>query len=157
MNELKDEILHLPLNLYRTAIAIRGELSRKLTLAFGEEFTVDYWFVLSALFEHGNLEQTQLAGLVNRNTASISRTLSCMERLDLVIRKKEKVNSRSTTIATTKLAQEFKPTAEDIISETLKSSLGMLKPIEILEFNRILSNIFTQCQHQTEITNNNEE
>lgn len=145
MDELDDQIQQLPLNLYRTAIAIRGEITRKLTANFGKEFTADYWFILSVLFEHGSLEQNKLSELMNRDAASISRSISCMERIDLVTRQKKSPTSRNTSILPTKHAHEFKPQAEQIIKETLGLSLGKLKPIEIMEFNRILTDIFEQC------------
>ena len=142
MNEFNQEVLNLPVNLYRAAIAIRGEISRRLTQAFGEEFTADYWFILNHLFNENSLTQGRLAELTNRDRASLSRTIACMERIDLVAKTTEPFDKRKELISPTKTAFNFKPKAERIILEAVGQVMQNLKPIEILELNRMLSVLF---------------
>lgn len=142
MNELNQEILNLPVNLYRAAIAIRGEISRKLTNAFGEEFTADYWFILNHLFHDNPLTQGQLAELTNRDRASLSRTIACMERIDLVTKTTEPFDKRKELISPTKTALNFKPEAERLVVEAMGEAMKSLKPIEVIELNRMLGTLF---------------
>ena len=48
-------------------------------------------------------------------------------------------NKRSELILSTKFAFEFKVKAEEIIREVVSSTLKDLKPIELMELNRMLS------------------
>lgn len=142
MNEFNEELLNLPINLYRAAIGIRGEITRRLTQAFGEEFTADYWFILSYLFKENPLTQGRLAELTNRDRASLSRTIACMERIDLVSKTTEPFNRRKELISPTKTAINFKPDAERIVLEAVGEVMKNLKPIEVIELNRMLAEFF---------------
>jgi len=74
MEDIDSELLNLPLNLYRSAISIRSEITRRLSKAFGEEFTADYWFVLNYIISHQPVAINNLAKLMGRDKGSISRT-----------------------------------------------------------------------------------
>lgn len=65
--------------LYRCAIAFKNELNREFSQVFNEEITVDYWFVLSILWEEDNISHGLLADRLSRDKASLSRTLDLME------------------------------------------------------------------------------
>jgi hypothetical protein len=41
--------------LYRCAIAFRNELNKEFLQFFNEEITVDFWFVLSVIWEEDNI------------------------------------------------------------------------------------------------------
>jgi DNA-binding MarR family transcriptional regulator len=141
MNDFDNEILSLPYNLYRSAISIRSEITRRLTDEYKEEFTADYWHVLNTIINNEPLSSGHLAEITGRDRASISRTLGCMERLDLIRRVNNPSNKRSELILSTKFAFEFKVKAEEIIREVVSSSLKDLKPIELMELNRMLGTI----------------
>lgn len=141
MNDYSEELLNLPFNIHRTSVAIRGEITRKLSEAFGDDFTVDYWYILTILFSREPVSQANLAQLSGRDKGSLSRTLACMERLDLVVRLPNPENSRSELVSSTKVASDFKPKAESIILDVLSVALKLLRPIEVLEFNRMLTSI----------------
>jgi len=142
MNEFNVEILNLPENLYRAAIAIRGEITRRLTEAFGEEFTADYWFIMNHLFKENPLTQGRLAELTNRDRASLSRTIACMERIDLVTKMAEPFDKRKELISPTKTAINFKPEGERIVLQAVGMVMHNLKPIEVIELNRMLGQLF---------------
>jgi DNA-binding MarR family transcriptional regulator len=142
MNEFNQEVLNLPVNLYRAAIALRGEITRRLTQAFGEEFTADYWFILNHLFTENPLTQGRLAELTNRDRASLSRTIACMERIDLVSKTVEPFDKRKELISPTQTAIKFKPEAERIVLDAVGQVMQNLKPIEVMELNRMLGALF---------------
>ncbi len=146
-SSLNRELLMLPVNLYQAALAIRLELTRKLTSEFGEEFTADYWFLLDELFKHGQLSQSHLAELTHRNQASVSRTISCMERIDLVHRIPDAFDKRRELIAPTETAIKFKPQAEQLVLEAVGKVMDELKPIELMELNRMLGVAFRRTNN----------
>lgn len=144
MDDLHQTIMQLPLNLYHTAIALRSEISRRLTAEFGDVFTADYWFILTTLTQKGAMSQTHLATHLNRDNASISRTIGCMERLDLI--RKTQIN-KNVIVEPSNPAHDFIPKAEAIIKDILSTSLNGLKPIEIMEMSRMLNQIANDKQH----------
>ena len=130
---------NLPLRLYRTAQVVRVELSRRLTVAFGGEFTADYWFVLDAMHRLGPLSQADLARELNRDTASIMRTVKNMELIGLISIKR---NARRHVLELTAMANDFMPKANAAVKQVLGSPAANIKPLEIVELSRILDNIF---------------
>ncbi|MGD9977920.1 MAG: MarR family winged helix-turn-helix transcriptional regulator [Bacteroidales bacterium] len=70
--------------LYRCAITFRNELNKRFYKEFGDDLTVDYWFILSTLWESDNILQNLLAEKTNRDKASLSRTLDGMEEKGLI-------------------------------------------------------------------------
>ena len=139
MTDFDNEILNLPYNLYRSAISIRSEITRRLTEEFKEDFTSDYWYILNIIIDNEPISSAHISEITGRDRASISRTLGCMERLDLIRRVDNPANKRSELILSTKFAFEFKVRAEEIIREVVSSTLVNLKPIELMELNRMLS------------------
>jgi DNA-binding MarR family transcriptional regulator len=144
MNDFSNEILDLPFNLYRAAISIRSEITRRLSDEFNEDFTADYWYILITLINNEPVNSSRLAELTGRDKASISRSLGCMERLDLIQRMANPSNKKSELISSTKFAIEFRTKTENIIHEVVTSSLKKLKPIEVMELNRMLSTILSK-------------
>jgi DNA-binding MarR family transcriptional regulator len=129
MNDIDKEILNLPYNLYRSAISIRSEITRRLTEEFKDDFTSDYWYILDTVINNEPVSSAHLSEITGRDRASISRTLGCMERLDLIRRAENPNNKRSELILSTKFAFEFKVRAEEIIREVVSLSLNNLKPL----------------------------
>ncbi|HNT41693.1 MAG: winged helix-turn-helix transcriptional regulator [Bacteroidales bacterium] len=145
-DDFNEDLLNLPFNIHRTSVAIRGEITRRLSEAFGDDFTVDYWYILTLLFSREPLSQAHLAQISGRDKGSLSRTLACMERLDLVVRLPNPDNSRSELVSSTKAASNFKPKAESIILDVLSEALSSLRPIEVIELNRMLAAINEKIQ-----------
>ncbi|HRX31807.1 MAG TPA: MarR family winged helix-turn-helix transcriptional regulator [Tenuifilaceae bacterium] len=141
MEDIDKELLDLPLNLYRSAISIRSEITRRLSKVFGEEFTADYWFVLNYIVHHQPVAINNLAKLMGRDKGSISRTVNCMERIDLICRSVNPANKKSVLISVTNVAQQFMEKAEVEIKSVVENSLGAFRPIEMLELNRMLQTI----------------
>lgn len=138
MEELDKIFLELPFRLYRLAIAVRSEITRRLTDAYGEEFTADYWYLLVEIRDNGQLTLSQLARITGRDKASLSRTLGGMERLGVIVRLPNPGHKRSELIAPVGSALEFVEQASGIVSTIMRSALQELRPIEVKELDRML-------------------
>lgn len=129
--------------LYRCAIAFRNELNREFIQVFNEEITVDFWFILSILWEEDNVSQGLLADRASRDRASLSRTLDLMEEKKLIKRTTDADDKRGSKISLTRLSKELKEKATQTAIDFTQSELKGLSPIEVKELVRMLNHIYS--------------
>ena len=132
--------------LYRCAIAFRNELNKEFYKEFGDDFTADFWFVLSILFDEDNISHSILAERVSRDKASLSRTLDIMEQKGLVKRLSVTDDKRGSRIALTRKAHEIHDRAVNISINFTQNELKGLSPIEVKELVRMLNHIFSNLR-----------
>jgi len=140
------EITLFAFNLYRCAIAFRNELNRELSQVFGDDFSSDFWFILSVLWDEDNISHGLLAERVSRDKASLSRTLDIMEEKGLVKRIAVVDDKRGSKIVLTKTSKEIKEKAFQVVNEFTNAELKGLSPIEVKELGRMLSLIFSNIK-----------
>jgi MarR family transcriptional regulator, organic hydroperoxide resistance regulator len=132
--------------LYRCAIAFRNELNREFLQVFKEKITVDYWFVLSILWEEDNISHGILADRLSRDKASLSRTLDLMEEKGLIKKISDADDKRGSKILLTRLSKEMKDKATQTAIDFTQSELKSLSPIEIKELARMLNQIYSNVK-----------
>jgi len=142
----ENEITSFAFNLYRCAIAFRNELNRELSQVFGEDFSSDFWFILSVLWDEDNISHGQLAEKVSRDKASLSRTLDIMEEKGFVKRISAADDKRGSKIVLTKKSIEIKEKALNVVNEFTNCELKGLSPIEVKELARMLNLIFSNIK-----------
>lgn len=142
----ENEITSFAFNLYRCAIAFRNELNRELSQVFEEDFSSDFWFILSVLWDEDNISQGQLAEKVSRDKASLSRTLDIMEEKGFVKRISAADDKRGSKIVLTKKSIEIKEKALNVVNEFTNCELKGLSPIEVKELARMLNLIFSNIK-----------
>lgn len=132
--------------LYRCAIAFRNELNKEFLQVFNEEITVDFWFVLSALWEEDNISHGLLADKLSRDKASLSRTLDLMEEKGLIKRIADANDKRGSKITITRLSKDLKEKALQTTIDFTQSELKGLSPIEVKELVRMLNHIHSNLR-----------
>ena len=132
--------------LYRCAIAFRNELNREFLQVFNEEITVDFWFVLSVLWEEDNISHGILTDKLSRDKASLSRTLDLMQEKGLIKRVADADDKRGLRIVLTKLSKDLKEKATQTASEFTQHELKGLSPIEVKELTRMLNHIYSNVK-----------
>ena len=132
--------------LYRCAIAFRNELNREFLQVFNEEITVDFWFVLSVLWEEDNISHGLLADKLSRDKASLSRTLDLMEEKGLIKGITDANDKRGSKIIITRLSKDLKEKAPQTAFDFTQSELKGLSPIEIRELARMLNQIYSNVK-----------
>ncbi len=132
--------------LYRCAIAFRNELNREFLQVFKEEITVDFWFILSILWEEDNISHGLLADRLSRDKASLSRTLDLMAEKSLIKRITDADDKRGSKILLTRLSKELKEKATQTAIDFTQSELKGLSPIEVRELARMLNQIYSNVK-----------
>ena len=100
---------------------------RKLNEA-GLDITVDQWLVLNAINDHDSVSQLQIANLVFKDAASITRIIELLIKKGLIERKEHPQDKRRFSLLLTaegkkilksisKIAQSYRATALEGISE----------------------------------------
>ena len=145
---MEKEITSFSFILYRCAIAFRNELSKEFQKALGEEVSADFWFILSALWEEDNLSHSMLAERVNRDKASLSRTLDIMEKNGLVKRLAVANDKRGSKIALTRKANDLRNKATETAISFTQNGLKGLSPIEVKELIRMLNQVFSNIRKE---------
>lgn len=145
LNQEKD-IASFAFVLYRCAIAFRNELNRELSQVFGDDFSSDFWFILSILWDEDNISHGILADKASRDKASLSRTLDIMEEKGLVKRITVADDKRGSKIVLTKKSIEIKEKAYLVVSEFTRCELKGLSAIEVKELVRMLNQIFSNIK-----------
>ena len=132
--------------LYRCAIAFRNELNKEFLQVFNEGITVDFWFVLSVLWEEDNISHGLLADRLSRDKASLSRTLDLMEEKSLIKRVTDADDKRGSKILLTRLSKELREKATQTAIDFTQSELKGLSPIEVKELARMLNLIYSSVK-----------
>jgi len=145
LNQEKETTL-FAFNLYRCAIAFRNELNRELSQVFGEDFSSDFWFILSVLWDEDNISHGLLAERVSRDKASLSRTLDIMEEKGFIKRIVTADDKRSSKIVLTKKSIEIKEKAIQVVNEFTNAEFKGLSPIEVRELARMLNLIYSNIK-----------
>lgn len=139
MQNFEVELTSLPFYLYRCAMGFRTCLNRSLARAFGEELTVDFWFILSILYKEDSIPQTLLAQRASRDRASLSRTLDEMERFGFVKRLPDPCSKRTSIVALTRKSIALNEQLAKTVNEQTNQLLADLSPIEVKELIRMLN------------------
>ena len=132
--------------LYSCAMAFKNELNKELYKVTSEEINIDYWFILSVLYETDNISHGLLAERVCRDKASLSRTLDLMEKQGLLRRNTDPNDKRGSFIVLTKKSIELRNTALIAATDFTKNKLTGLSPIEIKELVRMINRVFNNLQ-----------
>jgi DNA-binding MarR family transcriptional regulator len=145
---MEKEIVQFSFILYRCAIAFRNELNKGFQKEFGEDLTVDFWYVLTALWEEDNLSHNLLATRVSRDKASLSRTLDIMEAKGLVKRASALNDRRSSMIALTHKANDMRVKANEVAASFTQNELKGLSAIEVKELMRMIDHLYSNVRHE---------
>ena len=130
----------------KVSAAINHNLARNFR-AGGLNITPEQYIILMHLSEHDGVTQQQLCTATYKDKPSMTRLLSGMERLHLVMRIKGRDDRRSNTVHLTHTGRDLKDQAQRIALLTLKESLKGLKYEDICTSQEVLRQIFSNIIH----------
>ncbi|RXP53068.1 MarR family transcriptional regulator [Lutibacter sp. HS1-25] len=112
--------------------------------------TKQQWIVLKILHEdYDGIIQNELAFITDRNKASLTRLINCLEKNKLVIRVQSKEDSRKKSVYITKEGRElFLKTKPLMLNSILKTQEGISKE-EMKIFIQIMSKIQHNLKEQS--------
>lgn len=107
----------------------------------GFTITVDQWLVIRSLYEHNDLNQRELAELINKDTPTLTRIIDLLCKKNLVVRKTHPQDRRCFVVH---LTEDGKKMVEDMLPKVkhvrIKAWEG-LNEDDFKQFQRILNTI----------------
>lgn len=110
-----------------------------------EDLTIDQGMVLLFLDKHSELTQKEIAALIFKDNASMTRMISLMVNKKYLKRSMNKVDRRRFTIELTAKGKEVLETLPPIILSNREKSLQGISQEEIIQLETILKKIATNC------------
>ena len=116
--DLEDRIGYL---LFKGHRAMANQLHNNLRKK-GLDITPEQWMLLVHLWKDDGLNQNALAKNCGRDKTTITRAIDNLEKMDMVMRVKSKIDARIKHIYLTEKAKSLKETAIPVIDETIEQA-----------------------------------
>lgn len=126
--------------LYRSFSLIKAEIFKRF---YHEGINVNFeqWIILNRLWDQDGLNQKELLELTMQSKGNLTRTLKTMEKLGLIIRKKDPNDLRSIQVYLTSQSKRFKGKLRKIAFEVLSQSTFGLTDKELEITHKVLDKI----------------
>lgn len=112
----------------------------------GLEITVDQWLIIKQLYEHGPLQQNQLAELVFKDNPTLTRILDLLAQKKLVARDPNPSDRRSFLVGLTKDGKKTVETLRPKISDIRLQAWQGLSQRDFVHFKKVLDTIYENLQ-----------
>ena len=110
-----------------------------------EDLTIDQGMVLLFLDKHSELTQKEIAALIFKDNASMTRMINLMVNKKYLKRSMNKVDRRRFTLELTAKGKDVLETLPPIILSNREKSLEGISPNEIIQLETILKKIAANC------------
>ena len=94
-----------------TGCKLKQFLASKLK-QLGVPLTPEQFMLIDLLWNHGEMSQQQLAGMMHKDKNSVTKLVDAIERKGFVVRRQNKNDRRSNTLVLTEKANQLKPGAK---------------------------------------------
>jgi len=120
------------------SIKVYRKYAQTLIANAGFDITIDQWLVLKSLQENSHLSQNEIADLVFKDMASITRIIELLVKKELVERHINKSDRRKFELKITKNGKKMIELISPIVENNRKQAL---KGITKLEQNNLISRL----------------
>ncbi len=110
-----------------------------------KDLTIDQGMVLLFLDKHSELTQKEIAALIFKDNASMTRMINLMVNKEYLKRSMNKVDRRRFTIEITAKGKKILETLPPIILSNREKSIEGITKKEIIQLETILKKITTNC------------
>jgi DNA-binding MarR family transcriptional regulator len=114
-----------------------------------EDLTVDQALVLQFLSRGENLSQKELAELLLKEDASITRMVESLVKKKYLMRRKDSNDRRKSILKITAKGASSMDTLESMIISNREKALIGITETELIQVNTILNKIITNCKQTT--------
>jgi len=128
------------------AIKEYRKISQKNIEKVVSDITVDQCLVLIILNENNNVSQIEIAKLIFKDNASITRIIELMVKKDYLIRETNALDKRKTKLEITDKGKKTIELLTPVIHLNRKTALDGLSFEEINILDKILDKIITNCK-----------
>lgn len=126
--------------LHRATRGLTNRLHRNFAVA-GYPITVDQWRIFSLLWESDGLCQRHMAEAIDKDKASLARTLDIMEKQSYLIRVPDQKDRRQKLVYLTKQGKQLQEKLLPIVEQTLEETRGELSETEVDTLKSLLCQI----------------
>jgi len=128
------------------AIKEYRKISQKNIEKVVSDITVDQCLVLIILNENNNVSQIEIAKLIFKDNASITRIIELMVKKDYLTRETNSLDKRKTKLEITDKGKKTIELLTPVIHSNRKTALDGLSLEEINMLDKILDKIITNCK-----------
>lgn len=129
------------------AIRTYRQYSQKLIKARGFEITIDQWLVMKALLENPGIRQQQLAELVFKDNASITRIIELLVQNGYLHREVHSSDRRMTNLTVTQKGMKMLQDLQPLIMENRRKALENIDDRMIAQAKKMLDQIALNCKN----------
>jgi len=127
-------------------IKVYRKISQKNIRKIVDDITVDQCLVLIILHENINYSQKEIAELIFKDNASITRIIELMVKKDYITREINELDRRKFNLEITKKGKKTIELLAPIIQQNRQTALHGLSAGEIELLNTLLNKIITNCK-----------
>lgn len=138
-----DEILFYTLE---KSIKVYRKFAQSQITNKGFDITIDQWLILKTLQENKQLSQNQIAELVFKDVASLTRILELLVKKNFVKRKISVTDRRKFDLVITETGNLMIKNIYPIIIENRKQALKGLNKENIIKLKSLLEKMISNCK-----------
>ncbi|MDF2448329.1 MAG: MarR family transcriptional regulator [Bacteroidota bacterium] len=112
----------------------------------GLTITVDQWLTLKCLFDNPDISQKELAEMVFKDTASITRIIELLVKAKYLNKTDHKYDKRKSNISITSSGLETIRFAEQVVESYRKTALKGIGIAKENHVNAVMKTIINNCQ-----------
>lgn len=112
----------------------------------GSDITIDQWLVLKTLYDQPEITQQQLAKMVFKDYASITRIIELLVQRKYIARNPHPGDRRRFKLSITPTGGAVIDTVAPIVTNNRATALNGISKSEMEQLNHILEKIMANCQ-----------
>jgi DNA-binding MarR family transcriptional regulator len=124
------------------------KISQKNISKIVSDITVDQCLVLLILNKHTDYSQKEIASLIFKDNASITRIIELMVKKEYLTRKINEQDRRKFNLEITEKGKTTIELLAPVIAQNRKTALNGLSTTEIEQLDKILDKIISNCKTQ---------
>jgi MarR family transcriptional regulator, organic hydroperoxide resistance regulator len=134
--------------LYKSFSLIKGQVFHRF---FEEGYKINFeqWIILNRLWDNEGQTQKELLSLTMQSKGNFARTLNSMEKENLILRKQNPNDLRSSVIFLTRKSKKMKEGLLKIAFEVLSNSMNGISKKDIAITNSVLDQIINNLRQET--------
>ncbi len=111
----------------------------------GHSITIDQWLVLRMLKDHPDVSQNDLADLIFKDKASVTRILDLLEQQKFLTRKTDPDNRRRSRLSLTPKGHKAVEAIMPIVTRYRKAALLGISEKDLLKTQAVLDRMISNC------------
>jgi DNA-binding MarR family transcriptional regulator len=130
----------------RTAIKTYRQFAQKELKKNGLNITVDQWLVLKSLSDYPGVSQKELAEMVFKDAASITRIIALLEKAGFIKRTIHNGDHRRTSLSITPNGNRMIRNAETVVKQYRAKALRNISQKDIRQMNIVLNQLISNSK-----------